>query len=49
MLYNISINTKGEKARMNSIIQMLSNSKKFNSYIEDIKDKKSPGMLTRTY
>lgn len=34
---------------MNSIIQMLSNSKKFNSYIENLKNKKSPGMLTRAY
>ena len=31
---------------MNSIIQMLSNSKRFNSYIMDLKNKKSPGLLT---
>lgn len=31
---------------MNSLIQMLSNSKKFNSYIEDILNKKSPVMIT---
>ena len=31
---------------MNALIKMLSNSKKFNSYLEDIKNKKSPVMLT---
>lgn len=31
---------------MNSLIKMLSNSKKFNSYIEEVKYKKSPVMLT---
>ena len=31
---------------MNSIIQMLSNSKKFNSYLKDLKNEKSPVMLT---
>ncbi len=31
---------------MNTLIKMLSNSKKFNSYIENIKNKKSPVMLT---
>ncbi len=34
---------------MNELIKMLSNSKKFNSYIEDFDKKKSPELLTRAY
>lgn len=39
-------NLREKDSNMNSLIKMLSNSKKFNSYLQELKNKKSPVMLT---
>lgn len=46
MVYNNIIKTKGEIDKVNAFIQMLKNSKKFDSYLQEIHLKKSPVMLT---